>query len=207
MKFYSIKNQLSKLVVFSLQDIYLVDPNFRQATLYDWEKTGKVTKLRNNCYIFDDFKPQNLDFYLLSNHIYVPSYVSMELALNHYGIIPEGVAIITAISTNKTQSFTTPVATFQYQSIHPELFFGYDLVKHKNHRVQLASLEKVILDYLYLHSEISSITDLKALRWNKEELNNNLNHKKLDRYLTIFDNQSLNERVSILDDYLKEKDA
>ncbi|MBU0978376.1 MAG: hypothetical protein ABIJ03_04025 [Patescibacteria group bacterium] len=204
MKFYSIKKQLNQLTVFSLQDIYLVDPNFRQATLYDWEKTSKVIKLRNNCYIFSDFEPQNLDYYLLSNRIYSPSYVAMELALNHYGIIPEGVTIITAISTNKTQSFTTPVATFQYRSIRPELFFGYDIIEHRDHGIQLACLEKVILDYLYLHPEISSITDLVTLRWNKEELKTSLDRKKLGKYLNIYGSQSLKERVSILNDYLKE---
>lgn len=207
MKFYSIKNQLSPLTVFSLQDIYLVDPNFRQATLYDWEKTGKVVKLRNNCYIFSDLEPENLDFYLLSNQIYKPSYVSMELALNHYSIIPEGVNLITSISTNKTKSFATRVATFQYQSIHPKLFFGYDLVEHKNHRVQLASLEKAILDYLYLHAEVSSTTDFEVMRWNQVELNAKLNVPKLKKYLTIFDNQSLKKRASLLDNYLKGANA
>lgn len=48
MKYYDLKQQLKPLVVFSPQDIYLIDPNFRQATLYDWEKSGKVVKLKNN---------------------------------------------------------------------------------------------------------------------------------------------------------------
>ncbi len=207
MKYYNIKNQLKSLVTFSIQDIYLVDADFRQATLYDWEKAGKVVKLKNNCYIFSDFKPQDLDYYLLSNQLYKPSYVSMELALNHYNLIPEGVSLVTAISTDKTQSFITPIATFRYQSVRPELFFGYNLIQHKNHRVQLASLEKAILDYLYLHSKISSTADFKTLRWNRDELNHNLDQSKLEKYLAIFNNQSLNHRVAMLQNYLKEKNA
>ena len=104
MKFYELKQHLAPLIVFSPQDIYLVDPSFRQTTLYDWHNAGKVVKLKNNRYMFADFIPTDYDFYLLSNLLYKPSYVSTELALNHYNVIPEMVTVFTAVSTNKTQS-------------------------------------------------------------------------------------------------------
>ncbi len=203
MKYYDLRQQIAQLIIFSLQDIYLVDPNFRQATLYDWEKAGKVIKLKNNCYIFSDFKPENLDYYLLSNLLYEPSYVSNELALNHYGVIPEIVSTITAVTTNKTNSFTTLKNTFLYQTIKPELFFGYKLIEIKNHGVKIASLEKAILDYLYFNSEISSKDDFASLRWNKQVLKDELNQQKIEKYLMIFSNKALSERMKNLKKYLE----
>lgn len=203
MKFYNLKKQLDSLIIFSLQDIYLIDPNFRKATLYDWERGNKVLKIKNNAYIFSDFAPQDLDFYLISNKIYKPSYISTELALNHYSIIPEAVVSITAVTTNKTQAFDTPIAKFKYQTVKDELFFGYKLLQVKNHGVAIAFLEKTILDYLYLNTDINSPDDFKSLRWNKQELKDNLDWKKMTDYLAIFSSTTLSQRINYLKKYLK----
>jgi predicted transcriptional regulator of viral defense system len=203
MKYYDLKNQLEPLVIFSPQEIYLADPDFRQATLYDWEKSGKVVKLKSNCYVFGDFVPENYDYYLLSNFMYNPSYISTELALNHFGVIPEAVSVITAVTTNKTQSFTALETTFSYQTIRPKLFFGYDLLEVRGHGVKIASLEKAILDYLYLNSSISSEDDFLGLRWNKQVLHDEIKTTKFETYLAIFSNTALTQRVNILRKYLE----
>jgi predicted transcriptional regulator of viral defense system len=203
MKYFDIKNQLAPLLVFSLQDLYLVDPEFRQPTLYDWEKAQKVIKLKNNAYIFPDFEPHELDFYAISNRLYQPSYVSTESALEYYGVIPEAVVSTTAISSNKTQAFSTPVGNFTYQSIRSECFFGYNVIQHKKHGITLAYLEKAILDYLYLHSEIQETTDIESLRWNKEVLNEQLDNHRLQSFAKAFGSQILLQRLEILQKYLK----
>lgn len=204
MKYYDLKRQLEALVVFSPLDIRLIDSDFRQATLYDWEKTGQVVRLRNNRYVFGDVVPENYDYYLLSNLIYEPSYVSTELALNHYGLIPEAVMVVSAVTTSKTQCFTALQTTFSYQSIRPDLYFGYELIEVRNHGVKLASLEKAILDYLYLNSDVVSVTDFVSLRWNRQILRDEVDSAKLSKYLALFSNQALNHRVALLKDYLKE---
>lgn len=202
MKYYDIKKQLDSLVVFSLQDLYLIDPNFRQATLYDWETIGKVIKLRNNHYIFSDFIPSNYEYYLLSNLLYEPSYVSMELALNHYGVIPETVGAVTAISTNKTTKMINKYGIFSYQTVTPKLFFGYELLEVSERKIKIASLEKAILDYLYLNSKITATADFESLRWNKQILQEEVDEEKLKKYLDIFSNTRLSKRVAIMKEYL-----
>lgn len=203
MKYFDIKTKLEPLIVFSIKDIFLVDPDFRQATLYDWEQDNKVIKLRNNKYIFSDFRPENYDYYLLSNLIYEPSYISLELALNHYGIIPEMVAIFTAVTTNKTQIFEILNFNFSYKTIRPELFFGYDLLEVKNQSVKIASLEKAILDYLYLNPNITNIKDFEGLRWNKEVIKEKINWNLFEKYLNAFDIKALSERVNTFKIYLE----
>lgn len=202
MKYYDLKQKLTPLVVFSLQDIYLADPEFRQPTLYDWEKVGKVVRLRNDRYVFAEFQPEDSDYYLISNKLYQPSYVSTELALNHYGVIPELVVSITAVSTNKTQTFATTMGNFVYQTIKPELYFGYNLIQIRDRGVSLASLEKAVLDYLYLNPSNQTLVDFVELRWNKQILNDNLDLDKLNRYLSAYTNQALTQKIKILQEYI-----
>lgn len=203
MKYHQLKPQLESLPVFTLQDIFLLDPDFRQATLYDWEKLGKVTKLKNNRYVFSDFQPTNFDFYLLANQLYSPSYVSTELALNHYGVIPELISLITCVTTNKTNTFTNRFGTFSYQTVRPELFFGYELLEVRGRGVKIATLEKAILDYLYFSVQVVDPTDFAGLRWNKQVLREELDRDKLNKFLAIFANLALKQRVTGLYQYLE----
>lgn len=202
MKYYDIKNQLQALRVFTLQDIYLVDPEFRQPTLYEWVKKGLVIQLRQNRYMFSDDTPMDKELYFIANKIIKPSYVSLEMALYHYGVIPELVQSITSVTTRKTNEFVTPYGTFSYQSILPELYVGYQIISYQTYGIQLAYVEKAILDYLYFHHEIRDVVDFEELRWNKEMLRENINLDRLASYLNIFDNQALVGRVGILKKYL-----
>jgi hypothetical protein len=65
----------------------------------------------------------------------------------------------------------------------------------------MASLEKALLDYLYLHSEIKSVSDVQGLRWNIEGLRK-MNIQKMDDYLLLFNNKSLSQRYSLLKKYM-----
>jgi predicted transcriptional regulator of viral defense system len=94
----------------------------------------------------------------------------MESALNYHGIIPEGVYSVQSVSTRKTNKFTSKVGVFNYQTIKKELYFGYQLVTLELNTYRMASLEKAVLDFLYLRSDINDYESLEALRWNKEAL-------------------------------------
>ena len=203
MKYYGIKEKLSKEIIFSVEDIFIIDPEFRRQTLYDWEKEGKVIKLRNQRYIFADNKPSDTDLYTVANKLYSPSYVSLELALNHYGIIPEAVLEITSITTNKTMRFKTALGNFSYGTIKPNLFFGYTLVQDHDHVYKIASIEKAILDYLYLNNNVASIEDFEALRFNKEAINGRISMETMGSYAKIFDSIALNQRIESLYRYVK----
>lgn len=51
---------------------------------------------------------------LIANRIYQLSYLSLETALSFYSVIPEGVYALTSVSSRKTQTMHTPVASFIY---------------------------------------------------------------------------------------------
>lgn len=203
MKYLDIKNKLAPLKIFTSQDIYLVDPQFRQPTLSDWVKNGRVILLRQNHYCFPDYQPNDTQLYFVANKLYQPSYISLELALNHYGVIPEAVQLITSLSTRKTQFFQTPLGNYSYQSISEKLFWGYQVINTGEQKSEIAYLEKAVLDYLYLHSEIDSPEAFSGSRWNKSLLLEQLDMNRLGSYQKIFNNLALNQRVDQLHRYLE----
>ncbi|MBP9758698.1 hypothetical protein KBD45_03310 [Candidatus Dojkabacteria bacterium] len=203
MKFYEIKQKIQELRIFSVNDLLIIDPTFRRQTLYDWEENGWVIKLRNQRYIFSDFNPSNYDLYLVANKLYAPSYISLELALNHYGIIPESVPRFTSVTTNKTNIFETKIGIFDYKSIDEKLFFGYSLNSTEYYTYKIASLEKAIIDYCYLNPSIKSISDFEMLRFNVDILNENLNKSELLKILKKIDSDALISKINLLFEYLK----
>lgn len=90
-------------------------------------------------------KPENR---LLANHIYGPSYVSMDTALAYYGLIPERVYEVASMTTKQSRSFHTPVGVFTYMHLPlPYYAFGLNMVKlSENQRTIIASPEKALCD-------------------------------------------------------------
>ena len=201
MRFIQTQNRLQKLKVFSTNDLLIVDPDFRLPTLYEWEKKGYVQKIRNKWYFFSDNPPTDLELYYVANKIYSPSYISMELALNHHGVIPEAVANITSVSTLKTKSFDTVLGVFRYNNIKNELFFGYEILEINDFNVKVATIEKALLDYFYLTPTLRKNEDLLELRLNLEILKESLDKKEFIKYSEIFNN----DRVSSLSHNLIKK--
>ncbi|MGI6423100.1 MAG: type IV toxin-antitoxin system AbiEi family antitoxin domain-containing protein [Candidatus Dojkabacteria bacterium] len=202
MKYIDIQNNLRNLGVFTLNDIRILDPDFREPTLNDWLNSGWIKRIRRFWYADSSFDPQGNDYFFIANKIYSPSYISLESALSHYGFIPETTLQITSVSTRKTNLFDTQYGVFSYQSIKNNLYFGYEVIENNDRPFTLATPEKAILDYLYLHSEISSMEDFEGLRFNTEIINSTIDKEKFDTYLNQFDNLELNNRANILLEYL-----
>lgn len=85
---------------------------------------------------------------LIANHIYGPSYLSMETALSHYGLIPERVYTVTSMTTKPSKDFRTSIGLYSYSHLpFPYYAFGIRNVKLlENQRVIMASPEKALTD-------------------------------------------------------------
>ncbi len=117
--------------------------------LSDWVKKGLLIKPRNNIYFLKD--NENINPFLLSNRMFSPSYVSLESALFYFGLIPDVVSSITAVTTKKTRKFDFNNQLFLYQKIKDDLFFGYQHIKNGQWGFLIAIPEKALLDYFYLN--------------------------------------------------------
>lgn len=133
--------------------------------------------------MFANTKLDTLELFRVSNRIYDNSYVSLESALSFYGLIPEGVYTITAVSTKNTAYFDTPLTAFSYHHVKPKLFFGYKLLSDG---IKIASIEKVLLDYVYFHPEITNQADFQEWRFNSDEFLKQVDTHLLQTYAQVY---------------------
>ena len=203
MTFLVFQDAFSDFLVIPAIEIEKRFPQFDKNALTRWQKKGYLKKIRNGFYRLAKTKPtSDQDLFFMANHIYSPSYVSLHSALRWYDFIPEGVFTITSVSTKKTQGIQTSDATFSYQSIRRELFFGYQLKKVRNYRFKIAKPEKAILDFLYLNPHLCSLDDLFELRLNITEIQAQLDMEKLDAYLSLYASKALKKRIIVFKKYL-----
>ncbi|SDZ80270.1 type IV toxin-antitoxin system AbiEi family antitoxin domain-containing protein [Pedobacter hartonius] len=85
---------------------------------------------------------------LLANHILGPSYLSMESALAHYGLIPEKVFAVTSMTTKASRKFQTNIGLYIYTNLSlPYYAFGLATVSlSKDQQAIIAIPEKALCD-------------------------------------------------------------
>ncbi len=200
MKFLEFRDALKTFTLFSVNEIKKVDPNFHRRRLNEWQEKGYIKKIIRGYYIFSDFALNENGLFEIANRIHSPSYVSLEMALSYYRLIPESVYAITSASTRKPYTYTTLIGEFRYRKIKPSLYFGYDLVNYDNKRFKIASIEKTILDYFYLNPHIA---DFSTLRINSESFWEQLDENKLYTYLEKFSQKRLTKTINLFMEVMK----
>jgi len=203
MKYLELKSELNDFTIFSLNEIRNIEPGFHRRRLNEWQDKGYIKKVVRGYYIFSDLRLSEEILFKIANRIYLPSYISLESALSYYHLIPESVYEITSISTRKTYHFVTSIGEFSYRTLKPPLFFGYDLIKFQGKYLKMASMEKALLDYFYLHSDIETEQDFDSLRINKGLFFEKINEEKLQNFLEKFNQKKLTGRINHFWSYMK----
>ncbi len=203
MKFLELKDELNDFLIFSLNEIRVIDSNFHRRRLNEWQDKGYIKKVIRGYYIFSDLQLSEEILFKIANRIYLPSYVSLESALSYYHLIPESVYGITSISTRRTYHFKTSIGEFTFRTVKPKLFFGYNLMGYKDQHLKMASIEKALLDYFYLHPDIETEQDFDSLRINKEMFFEQMDEKKLMGFLGRFNQKKLTGRINHFWSYIK----
>ncbi len=129
---------------------------------------GDLLSLKKGIYIFDG---ETVDEMLVANLLYRPSYVSLETALNLYGMMVDVPVNVTSVSPITSKEITTDLGAFLYSRISRELFFGFfkQESSHPGIFYNLAFAEKALLDYVY----IRKVKDLRENRIEVADLDKN----------------------------------
>ncbi len=140
-----------------------VDPNDVRRQLSRWVSTGKLKQLRRGLYTLAP--PYQKIFphpFVIANFLMAGSYVSMQSALAHYGLIPEYVAQTWSVTTGRPSQWD---GNFCFQHIAPHLFFGYQRVDlTQGQSAFVATPEKAILDLVHITPRADTIDYLRQLR-------------------------------------------
>lgn len=123
--------------------------------IQELEKKNILTPVRRGLYIIGPaLSNRRPTVYILANHIYGPSYVSLEAALSYWSLIPEQVATISSITTGSSKIFHTDLGLFQYTRMRlPYYSFGIRMVESASDQaILIASPEKALCDIIAVRS-------------------------------------------------------
>ncbi len=108
--------------------------------------SGHVMRIKRGLWIFPDkADPLSLPAYLTAPF---PSYISLQTALYHRGMVSQIPGVVYAISVARTRSYATPLGTFSIHHVCPSFYFGYETADGSG--VRMATPEKALIDVLYL---------------------------------------------------------
>ncbi len=131
-----------------------------------WVKSRRILRLRRGVYVLSDrYAKTAVHPFAAANALKKASYVSLQSALAHYGMIPEYVPVTTGVTTGRPENLSTPLGRFQFRHVGAPLFFGFGEVEvARDQVVLLASAQKALLDLLYLTPHSDRVDYLRELR-------------------------------------------
>lgn len=204
MKYQEFYQTFRKRMIISLNEIRKIEEDFPKLNLKNRTEKWYIQAITKWRYIFTDVVVDENLLYYISNNIYDPSYISMEMALSHYHLIPEWVFTITAVSSKKTQEFNTQFGKFSYHSIKKNLMFGYALKKIWNHNYKIAEIEKAVLDFLYFKPDIATEKNFEELRFDCYEFTEQANITKMKKYAKYYPSKTFQKRVKDFISYVQQ---
>ena len=130
-----------------------------------WVQIGRVARLHKGWYtLASPYRRVTVDLFVVACLIKSGSYVSLQSALSHHGMIPEYVPETTCVTTGRPQVILTPFGRIRYRHIKPEAFWGFDEVERGDQSAFVARPEKALLDLVYLTAGAASRSYIAELR-------------------------------------------
>lgn len=118
--------------------------------IVELEKEGAIIRLKRGMYVVSPkISGKLLSIELIANHIYGPSYVSMESALRYYGLIPEKTYNTDSMTIKRSRKFDNAIARFNYTYCPASYYtIGVEQVMREGFSFLIASPEKALCDVI-----------------------------------------------------------
>jgi hypothetical protein len=115
------------------------------------EKRGEIVRLKKGLYVVSEkISRKKISRELIANHLYGISYISLETALSHYGLIPEKVFALRSITTKRAKQFENAFGSFEYISV-PLDYFSIGIrqeIVDNEYAYLIATPEKALCDLI-----------------------------------------------------------
>jgi predicted transcriptional regulator of viral defense system len=112
-------------------------------------KSGELIPLKKGLYITQtNAEISGPEPFLIANHLWGPSYVSLESALSYWGLIPERVYETSSVTIKLSKKYKTPVGRYSYRTMPwPYYSYGIKSIELSDRQtVLIASPEKALCD-------------------------------------------------------------
>jgi predicted transcriptional regulator of viral defense system len=157
----SIMENLKQLgiipVDYALLSSIFSDYKYPRNKIANLEIEGKLIRLKRSLYVVSpDVSGKLLSTELIANHIYGPSYISMESALRYYGLIPESVRMVRSMTTKRSRIFKNAISRFDYINCSEEYYpIGINQKIGDDYSFLIASPEKALCDLIAYTPKVS----------------------------------------------------
>lgn len=121
-----------------------------------WMEQGYLVPLKRGLYIVSPvITQQEPCLGLIANHLYMPSYVSLQFALREYGLIPEFVHLVTSITTCHAREFSNTFGSFAYHYVS-RTYFALGVTSRTEGRsaYMIATPEKALADTILFTTKV-----------------------------------------------------
>jgi predicted transcriptional regulator of viral defense system len=203
MDFYDFEEKVKSYPIFTASEVKSIFFDQKNITtqIAFWLKKGYLEKIRDGLYILSKFKNE-INPIVLAGKIYEPSYLSLEFALNYYGIIPDIPGTYSSVTSKTTKYLKNRFGNFTYQKVKPDFFNGYETRSEKNISFNIATPEKALMDYLYLNK--NNITaDFNFWKEMRIDENFKFKKKKLEFYKRLLNDKKVNKLIESVLNYQK----
>lgn len=167
-------------------------------------KKGELIRLKNGFFVIaEKIEKAPVPYEQIANLLYGPSYLSFEWALSYYGMIPEGVYVVTSASATKTKEFKTPLGTFDYFYLSQSRYsIGIDQKENNSGSFLIATPEKALADLVQFKSKglegRDLLIDLVEGRRIDESVLKELNRKHLLEIAESYHSQTVMKLIQVL---------
>ncbi len=143
-----------------------LSPNDIRRQLSRWVKRGRIIRLRRGLYsLAPPYRKIAPHPFLAANALKPASYVSLQSALSHYGLIPEYTPVVTSVTAGRPENLETVLGTFSFSHVKTSWFSGYRKIEvAPGQEAFLALPEKSLLDLIYLTPGADDPDYLRELR-------------------------------------------
>lgn len=130
--------------------------------IFDLKNKGYLRQIKRGQYFNLKSKFfESTPYEIIANSLYFPSYISMEWALQYYGLILDRVTTVTSVTLLRSKNFITPYAPFSYQHIPKNRYpVGYVTIANTTgDHFLIARPEKALVDYINIKAKDLVIKD------------------------------------------------
>lgn len=153
------------------------------------QDSGIVIRIKKGLFILSpEISKQKLSKELLANHLYGPSYVSLESALAYYGILPERVFSTRSVTTKRKKTYSTPLGRFEFLKV-PNNYYPIGIrneIIDQSFAFLIGKPEKAICDLISTTSHLRLQSKKAMFKYVSEDLRIDLLIEPF-RELTIFE--------------------
>jgi predicted transcriptional regulator of viral defense system len=157
-------------VDYSVLESVFSDYKYPRNKVASLEMNGSLIRLKRGMYVVSPSVSGKLvSAELTANHIYGPSYISMESALRFYSLIPENVHTVKSMTVKRSREFNNLIGRFSYIYCDTAYYaIGIDQKMDENNTILIASPEKAICD-LIVYTPTLRLRFKKSLKTYLEE--------------------------------------